>query len=726
MNEKFSDERISAYLDDELAPEARAEVERELADSAELRQAVDELRALGVGLQSLPRYRLETNIAERVLQLAEREVLLGAGMDDKPATIPMGMPPAPLPASVPSRSSPANVAPHSATSAGPFSWRTLAWSASAAAVATLLTNLYHTMDAPLARDASFQVAQGHRDSPDVRPETARSDNGKAKAASGSESDRSRPLPSKEPDAAAMAMSAAVDNSPGAVQDQVAPPPSAVVPDATQSADEAPSVAAKAFQGAAGDAAADKPALESTFAGGRAGPFGGLGGTGDEGEPAASFVYVEVSPEAWQARAFDQVLADNRVMLIDDASDADAAAQDKPGDGALAQAAPREARSGDAATRRAKREPAESDVLVVDLTPEQLDRLLADVERRGGDFAVKTAFDVAPQRFEFAPGAMALGGGNAPAPATVAEGSVANGALADGGLKTQRANTPSAAVPNLGRQALEATDPASIGKGEARLLPGPRDIGSRGGPERKSGRPENALPAAPSAPDAAAPDAAEAPERAAMPEEKSPPPAPRSVAPRSVEGKPDRGSDETAAPRATEPPVADRRSVAATDAPAVAPAEAPKDGEPSVAARLEEDAQAAGGYARRVAPRSDRAQGAPAGRGYGDRSRSARPRPQTDLPAAAAPEAEAQRAPQDKGAADEGRDDAPASPKPRSQALASEAPGTPPLSSPRVRVYFLLRPAERGPSTADLAKPAEANAPAPAPADAAPAAPASPK
>jgi anti-sigma factor RsiW len=77
MNEKLTDERISAYLDNELSPEERADIERQLGASSELRQAVDELRALHTGMQSLPRYRLESNIADRVLQLAEQEVLLG-------------------------------------------------------------------------------------------------------------------------------------------------------------------------------------------------------------------------------------------------------------------------------------------------------------------------------------------------------------------------------------------------------------------------------------------------------------------------------------------------------------------------------------------------------------------------------------------------------------------------------------------------------------------------
>jgi negative regulator of sigma E activity len=77
MDPLAQDERISAYLDGELAPDARAKFEAELAQNADLRQVVDELRGLGDGMQLLDRYRLDDDFASRVLRRAERAILTG-------------------------------------------------------------------------------------------------------------------------------------------------------------------------------------------------------------------------------------------------------------------------------------------------------------------------------------------------------------------------------------------------------------------------------------------------------------------------------------------------------------------------------------------------------------------------------------------------------------------------------------------------------------------------
>jgi hypothetical protein len=157
MNEKLTDERISAYLDDELSAEERADIERQLAESADLRLAVEELRALHAGMQSLPRYKLESSIADRVLQLAEREILVGGRADGGRAdggrtdgdpivadTNGQALAAAenrPQPASPPTS---APLSQHeSVRHEAWFSWRNLVWSASAAAVAALVTNYYH-------------------------------------------------------------------------------------------------------------------------------------------------------------------------------------------------------------------------------------------------------------------------------------------------------------------------------------------------------------------------------------------------------------------------------------------------------------------------------------------------------------------------------------------------------------------------------------------------------
>lgn len=68
-------ELLSAYLDGELTADEQAIVEQRLAESAEFRQLHDELRALRSGLESLPRYKLNDDLASIVLRRAERTML---------------------------------------------------------------------------------------------------------------------------------------------------------------------------------------------------------------------------------------------------------------------------------------------------------------------------------------------------------------------------------------------------------------------------------------------------------------------------------------------------------------------------------------------------------------------------------------------------------------------------------------------------------------------------
>jgi hypothetical protein len=64
----FSDELISAYLDDELTDDERVQVEDVLAQSAVHRQMFDELRALRESMRTLPRYQLGSAFQQRVLR----------------------------------------------------------------------------------------------------------------------------------------------------------------------------------------------------------------------------------------------------------------------------------------------------------------------------------------------------------------------------------------------------------------------------------------------------------------------------------------------------------------------------------------------------------------------------------------------------------------------------------------------------------------------------------
>jgi hypothetical protein len=187
MNEKLTDERISAYLDDELSAEERADIERQLAESAELRLAVEELRALHAGMQSLPRYKLESSIADRVLQLAEREVLVGgraeSGDRDQGTASANGQSPSaadhrPQPASLHSPALPSQQ--ESVRHEAWFSWRNLVWSASAAAVAALVTNYYHVTNPTYSSvSPSGTVAAGDpeqsRETSEAKQQAERSD-----------------------------------------------------------------------------------------------------------------------------------------------------------------------------------------------------------------------------------------------------------------------------------------------------------------------------------------------------------------------------------------------------------------------------------------------------------------------------------------------------------------------------------------------------------------------
>ena len=136
-------ELFSAYIDGELTADEQAQVEQILHDNAEARQLVDELRSLSQSLQALPAYKLDEDLAARVLRQAEQEML--------------GQPPAspvtPLPkfhhVDVPEDQ--------------PASWarrllrpRNFAWSAAAIAVAVLLM-LNESGTAP---DGNGEIAQG--------------------------------------------------------------------------------------------------------------------------------------------------------------------------------------------------------------------------------------------------------------------------------------------------------------------------------------------------------------------------------------------------------------------------------------------------------------------------------------------------------------------------------------------------------------------------------------
>ncbi len=83
----FDDERISAYLDDELSPPERQAFERLLAERADYQNALEDLLAMRQALRSLPREALPRPLSEHVLQMAERAMLTGMDSHDSDARV---------------------------------------------------------------------------------------------------------------------------------------------------------------------------------------------------------------------------------------------------------------------------------------------------------------------------------------------------------------------------------------------------------------------------------------------------------------------------------------------------------------------------------------------------------------------------------------------------------------------------------------------------------------
>src|SRR5579864_1677183 len=76
MKEPFSDEILSAYIDGELSPRERSEVESWLETSSAAREKLDDFRRLSTLFDGLPRADVPSEFPSTVLQLAERRMLL--------------------------------------------------------------------------------------------------------------------------------------------------------------------------------------------------------------------------------------------------------------------------------------------------------------------------------------------------------------------------------------------------------------------------------------------------------------------------------------------------------------------------------------------------------------------------------------------------------------------------------------------------------------------------
>jgi hypothetical protein len=80
MNGTPSNEKLSAWLDDELPLDERAEVEKLLAESPSLREELNELQRLSGRLKGLPVAQAPAELQQAVMRAIERETLL-AGDD---------------------------------------------------------------------------------------------------------------------------------------------------------------------------------------------------------------------------------------------------------------------------------------------------------------------------------------------------------------------------------------------------------------------------------------------------------------------------------------------------------------------------------------------------------------------------------------------------------------------------------------------------------------------
>ncbi len=76
MKEPISEELLSAYVDEELSADERATIEHWLAQSPEARAKVDDFRRLSAVFAELPRTEVPQEFPVKVLQLAERRMLL--------------------------------------------------------------------------------------------------------------------------------------------------------------------------------------------------------------------------------------------------------------------------------------------------------------------------------------------------------------------------------------------------------------------------------------------------------------------------------------------------------------------------------------------------------------------------------------------------------------------------------------------------------------------------
>jgi len=166
MRDVPENELFSAYLDGELSAAEQAQVEELLARSPRARQLLDELRALSSTLQSLPPHKLDEDLSERVVGLAERRMLCERPGGRGPAPPPAPSPREAQPASAPSTSLPPPEHEAGSRLRRMLSPRALGWSIMAVAVALLI--MAFEPERPERDEANRDVARA----PDAAAESA--------------------------------------------------------------------------------------------------------------------------------------------------------------------------------------------------------------------------------------------------------------------------------------------------------------------------------------------------------------------------------------------------------------------------------------------------------------------------------------------------------------------------------------------------------------------------
>src|SRR4051794_2016738 len=79
MTREFPDELLSAFLDDELSPAERTQVEKHLAASEADRLLLAELKSLRSDVASLPQATVSPDFADRVVRAAVAEAEKNSG-----------------------------------------------------------------------------------------------------------------------------------------------------------------------------------------------------------------------------------------------------------------------------------------------------------------------------------------------------------------------------------------------------------------------------------------------------------------------------------------------------------------------------------------------------------------------------------------------------------------------------------------------------------------------